>query len=181
MGGPLATTAGSGQSNSRGFGVRSGVEPKKAGRSKAGFKLQPRPLTFGSYCANIGSVCNPVSLIRVIPTTPLISANPGAPLLHQGSWGKIQIESFWIQSENEPWTLPSSIRWHCRWTQTQGFGFSKVETYGHIQCREFSNGVYKFTIPIPIHEDGSEEEGVWDVLGSFVGYTVYCSRYSDFA
>ena len=33
-------------------------------------------------------------------------------------------------------------------------------------------GVYKFTIPIPIHEDGSEEEGVWDVLGGFVCYTV---------
>ena len=39
----------------------------------------------------------------------------------------------------------------------------------------------EFTIPIPIHEDESEEEGVWDVLGGFVGYTVYCSRYSDFA
>ena len=34
-------------------------------------------------------------------------------------------------------------------------------------------GVYKFTIPIPIHEDESEEEGVWDVLGGFVCYTVY--------
>ena len=27
-------------------------------------------------------------------------------------------------------------------------------------------------VPIPIHEDESEEEGVWDVLGDFVGYTV---------
>ena len=66
---PLATVAGRPGQLSTGW-------TQKSWGSKAGFNLQPPLLTFGSYRANIGSICNPwVSLIPVIPATPLIFVN----------------------------------------------------------------------------------------------------------
>ena len=109
-GGPLATLAGRGQL---------GGWTQKSSGSKAGFKLEP-PLSPSAHIAPIlAPFVIPVSLIPVIPATPLISVNlkgaapPPSRARRRKIW-KVEKKKYRVPecSNYEPRTLPSSIGWH---------------------------------------------------------------------